>query len=76
MKFKQTKKQQYINLIRGEKTKTGGGFSEIKSDEDRDKEKNVSVIKETISAPPSTPKIATKKKISEEKLKRFINFHI
>ena len=72
MKFKQNKKQEYINLIRGKK---GGGFVEIKSQEDKDKEKNVSVIKEPISAPVSTPKIS-KKKISEEKLKRFINFHI
>jgi len=73
MKFKQNKKQEYINLIRGKK---GGGFVEIKSEEEKDKEKNVSVIKQPISAPISTPKLAQKKKISEEKLKRFINFHI
>ena len=73
MKFKQNKKQEYINLIRGKKL--GGGFVEIKSEEEKDKEKNVSVIKQAISAPISTPKIS-KKKISEEKLKRFINFHI
>lgn len=72
MKFKQNKKQEYINLIRGKK----GGFVEIKSEEEKDKEKNVSVIKQPISAPISTPKLAQKKKISEEKLKRFINFHI
>ena len=75
MKFKQSKKKQYINLIRNNSKTLGGGFSEIKTDEERDKEKNVSVIKETISAPQSTPK-TTKKKISEQKLKRFINFHI
>lgn len=74
MKFKQNKKQEYINLIRGKKL--GGGFVEIKSEEEKDKEKNVSVIKQAISAPISTPKLAQKKKISEEKLKRFINFHI
>ena len=74
MKFKQNKKQEYINLIRGKKL--GGGFVEIKSEEEKDKEKNVSVIKQPISAPISTPKLAQKKKISEEKLKRFINFHI
>lgn len=49
----------------------GGAYKEIKSEEDKDKEKNTSIIKiDTNNNQKNTHKI------SDEKLKRFINFTI
>lgn len=51
----------------------GGAFSVI-SPEEKDKQKNVSVM--PVRSQTQSQPISKQKKISEEKLRRFVNFHI
>lgn len=57
--------------LSSQKIKIGGAYDEIKTEEQKTKDKNMSVIK--IQTQPNS---TSKTKISDEKLKRFINFRI
>ena len=78
--FKQSKGKQFLHQLCSNKSNNnpivvGGAFAEIiKSEEDKQKDRNVSILK--TKTPTIQPLSKSQKKISEEKLKRFINFKI
>lgn len=79
--MKKSRGRQYLEQLNSSsktiKTITGGAFSSIKTEEEKDQERNVTVVKSKPPQRQSTQPISkNQKKISDEKLQRFINFRI